>query len=438
MRAALAVLAVGTFLQAEQPKLPEPYRSLVDLAQTTPPEFTADALLRIAESGKIDDRDAVRDLVEQAFRLAGSAAFRVRMRALPGTTTDTRSGILNQAYDLKLDALSLESRAVRDILAIDKAKARDLLREISPPTLAPLTCDDALVYDVADFYRTIGMVANAAFSEKERAREENVNLILDYLGQASSPAQLAPLARLVRNANVTPPQRELLWSRFNGLLENIPGDERSYSASLSSMSAESGPEMEVSLEKYKRSGSTCKGDASSATTTTASTPKLERFWQTPKSKKLLEDGLKLRLASDGRLFTDVERSTREWQEQLTGYLSELADWTAGEEPSATVYYHQKCLVFEALIELIPAGPQRDKALLDYVNFVGNPDLQRQSPVEWFIEAHSVLERVRHAEDATLGKLGDAYQHSGNTVLTLEIALEKSLGARPPAMTAAEN
>src|SRR5260370_23698429 len=126
----ILVLVLAGVLQAEPPKLPEPYRSLVDLAQATPPEFGADAMLRVAESGKIKDRDAVRDLIEQAFQMAAAASFRVRMRGLPGTITDTRSGVLSQAYDLKLDALSLQTRAVRDMLAIDKAKARHLFRDI--------------------------------------------------------------------------------------------------------------------------------------------------------------------------------------------------------------------------------------------------------------------------------------------------------------------
>src|SRR5579864_8410868 len=126
MRPLLILLFAGV-LQAETPKLWEPYRSLVELAQAAPPEFAADAMLRVAESGKIKDRDAVGDLIERAFRTAAAATFRVRMRGVPGTTTDTRSGVLSQAHDLKLDALSLQSRAVRDMLAIDKAKARDLV-----------------------------------------------------------------------------------------------------------------------------------------------------------------------------------------------------------------------------------------------------------------------------------------------------------------------
>src|ERR1700737_2013593 len=146
MRRFCLLFLAAAFLDAQ--KLPEPYQSIVELAYSSPPEISSDALLRVVESGKVADRKTKRDLAEQAFRLAGSAKFPVRMRGVPGSIVDTRSGYLSKAYDLKLDALSLESRAVHDLLSIDAAKARELFQEIARPTLTPLTCDDALVYDV--------------------------------------------------------------------------------------------------------------------------------------------------------------------------------------------------------------------------------------------------------------------------------------------------
>ena len=43
----------------------------------------------MVESGRLADKNARRELVEQAFQLAASAKFPVRMEGLPGTTTDT-------------------------------------------------------------------------------------------------------------------------------------------------------------------------------------------------------------------------------------------------------------------------------------------------------------------------------------------------------------
>src|ERR1700742_935772 len=103
-----ALLLIPALFGAEPAKLPEPLRSISDLAAAAPPEFTADALLRIVESGKLADQKARRELIDHAFQFAVSAKFPVRMVGVTGTTTDTASGSLNQAYDLKLDALSLQ------------------------------------------------------------------------------------------------------------------------------------------------------------------------------------------------------------------------------------------------------------------------------------------------------------------------------------------
>jgi hypothetical protein len=440
MRIFLVFLA-SVLLAAEPPKLPEPYRSLVDLAQAAPPEFAADALLRIVESRKITSRDIQRDLVEQAFRLATTAKFPLRMKGLPGTLVDTRSGFLSRAYDLKLDALSLESRAVTDLLAVDVPAARELFQEIPLPALAPLTCDDAMVYDVDDFYLPMAAIVNSAFTPKERAKEEHVNFLLGYLGQATSPAQLAPLARVIKTVGVTKEQREILWNRFNGLLETLQSDDRSYAATLGAISAEAGPEMQISLEKYKQRGQSCKGDraapsvparpGNTRSNTPESTPKLDRYWQSEAAKRIRESGLRLRSTADGHFYTDAERATQAWQERLADFMGELAEWTPDQEQSEADYYHEKCIVFEMLVELTPPGAEREKTLGDFVDFISNSDLQQQSPVEWFMQANSMLERVRPYQHGELAKLLEAYEHSGNPVLALAVTLESVLGSKAP-------
>ena len=448
MRAATLFLLAGV-LAAETPKLAEPLQSIVELAHAAPPEFAADALLRVVESGKIKDRDARRDLVEQAFQLAASARFQLRMRALPGASTDTQAGSLGQAYDLKLDSLSLQSRAVRDMLAIDIPKARELFQTIPPPPLAPLTCNDALVYDVSDFYQTLSEIVSRAFLPAERKKEEHLNFLLTYVAQATSPLQLLPLERVIRNANVTPAQRDVLWTTFNGLVEGMRSDGRSFSASLTGLVSENAPEAQASIEKYRRQGVGCPEDGGSINPPTSAssapraatpsarpvappTPKVERYWQSGEAQRLLQGGLKLRATPTGGLLTDADRAAPEWQREVTDYLSDLAGWTSGSETSDAVFYHEKCTVYQALVELIPLGPLRDETLAAFVNFVSNSDLQQQSPVEWFVEPNSMLERVRRTHGEESRRVLDAYQRSGNPVLILHTALERALGA--PSLT----
>jgi hypothetical protein len=396
MRLAVLLLALPLFA-AEPAKLPEPFRSISDLAAAAPPEFTADALLRVVESGQLADRNARRELIEQAFQWAASAKFPVRMQGLPGTTTDTASGSLNLAYGLKLDVLSLQSRAVQDMLPLDPAKARDLFGQIVKPTLAPLTCDDALVYEPSGYYQALSAVVNGAFTPKERAKEEHFNLLLDALGQATSPSQLAPLAGVIESAGVTAAQRQLLWARFNGLLESMQPDDRSFGAVP---------------EKFRRKSHECD-----------SKPKLDRYWQSATAKLLLQAGIKLRFQPNMQQLSDADRATPEWQQQLADDLNLIADWTPDQEDSGAVYYHERCLVYTSLLDLVPPGPQGDKILADYVDFIGNSSLYRQSPAEWFVEPRTLLDRAPSNE--ARAKILDAYSRSGNPVLVLEVALEKA-------------
>jgi len=431
----IAALVMPVLFGAELAKLPEPFRSISDLAASAPPEFAADALLRIVESGKLASQNSRRELLEQAFQLAAAAKFSIRMEGLPGTTTDTASGSLNQAYALKLDVLALQSRAVRDMLPIDPSKARDLFGQMVKPTLAPLTCDDALVYEPSEFYQALNAVVNGGFTPKEKAKEEHVNLLLESLGQVTSPSQLAPLAGAIETASVTPAQRQILWVRFNGLLESTQPDDRSFPASLPALSVLSTPGIQGPFEKYRQKSHGCETDAVPSSpdqqrSKKPATPKLDRYWQSTTAQQLLQAGMKLRASLSIQQSSDADRSSPEWQQQIADYLNLIAGWTQDQAESDPVFYHEKCIVYTALLDLVPPGPQSDKILADYVDFISNSSLYQQSPAEWFVEPRTVLDRSQSIP-ALHSKVLEAFQGSGNPVLALEVVLEKTFNGNLP-------
>src|SRR5579863_6827198 len=421
------VLLIPSLWAADPIKLPEPFHSIADLAAAAPPEFTADALLRMVESGKLADKNARLQLIEQAFQLAASAKFPVRMQGLAGTTTDTASGSLSQAYDLKLDALTLQSRAVEDMLPLDPSRARELFGQIVKPTLAPLTCDDALVYEPSEYYRALSAVVNGGFTPKEKAKDEPFNLMQDAVGLATSPSQLAPLARAIQSAAVTATQRQMLWVRFGGLLDSIQPDQRSFGAALVQVTNLGASEVQAAIDKFQGKSRGCETDAANASTDAAkknATPKLDRYWQSPAAQKLLEAGKTLRFASNTQTLSAADRATPQWQQQLADYLNLIADWTPDQEPSDAVYFHEKCVVYTSLLDLVPSGAQSEKILADYVDFISNSGMYQQSPAEWFAEPHTLLDRAQ-SDGARQAKILDAYQHSGNPVLVLTVILERT-------------
>ncbi|HMD50563.1 MAG TPA: hypothetical protein VKG79_15740 [Bryobacteraceae bacterium] len=431
------LLAAAQLALAQTAQIPEAFRPLVELSRAAPGEFAADAMLRLEESGRIQDAAARRELVEEAFRLAVSAKAPIRKRFVPGSTYDTSAGPLAQVHNLKLDTWSLQSRAVSDMLRIDPTAARKLLQDKAPPVFDALSCDDPFFYEVGDFYQALGAVVNGAFTAEERAKEEHVNFLLGYIGQAVNPAQLYPLARTIQGASVNNAQRDVLWARFNAMLPNLNVDDRSMSA----LTTEPPQGMDFILTSMKQRSAGCKNDVQQQAPGTVAmngvqaksgdpTPKLDRWWQSAEAKRMLEDGRKLRFSDDGRVLTQADRSTPQWQQRLTDYLSALGAWSASSENSEADYYNEKCSVYIALVELIPQGPQRDKMLEAFIDFISSSPLQQQQPVEWYNQAAFMLERVRINGDGEPAKVQEAFERSGSPILALQAALDKALGAKP--------
>src|SRR5581483_10248352 len=103
--------------------------ALAERAASLPPEFAADGLLRIAGSPKVADPAWKRELIESAFHLAAAAQPPFARRNWSGA----RANLFDKAYSQGLDALTLQSRAVSALLALDPRQARAMLAEFPPP-----------------------------------------------------------------------------------------------------------------------------------------------------------------------------------------------------------------------------------------------------------------------------------------------------------------
>lgn len=464
-----------------QPQAPVEITALINAARSVPAEFAADALIRIAESNQIPDQKRKRALLEEAFRLASSAQQPVRRVGLPGSLVDTRSGYLSRAYDRKLDALSLQSRAVKAMLEVDKQKARQLFGEISKLPLQPLGCEDALVYEVSDFYDTLNSLAQTAFTKEEVAANEHIYFVQSYVDGMVSPVQVEPVAQVILSVGKSyPAHLSQLVRAFSVALTKISGDDRSFSFSISKGSGGRGitelaaacKQQNIPTDNLLKSvreyfvrhlhSSRC-ADNVDAKDRNFSDPKyLEYFnsllsetdpdkktlalitaddtkptgiagsiteypyWQTPEAKKLLIGVKKLRFGADNKPLTAEQKKEAEWQLSLRGMLNDLVAWDGSKEKSEADFFHQKSVLFEGLLGLAPSGTERDHVLNTFMAFLSKPLIQRDSRIDWFLHADALIKATHSSPDPERSKILEMLGNSGDPILQLYANLEKVL------------
>ena len=218
----------------EKDKLPEEIASLLGTARGAPPEYTTDILFRVVRSPKVPD-PIKKELLHEAFTLARLVQH---PRCLGGTsqhTTDTRSFKLKAAMGVALDSLSIQCRAIRALLPLDRERAVELFRSLPEPEVPVGRCEDRNVIDLTRYYQTLTDVANKGFSAEEIEEEEHVKLVLAQLRSISSSLQLAPLAKTLTDIEVTPKQLELLIDAYSERLTSVSDSDREFSFAVGSL-----------------------------------------------------------------------------------------------------------------------------------------------------------------------------------------------------------
>jgi len=189
------------------------------LARKAPPEFAADAMIRLASSDKLDPRARVK-LLTEAFHRAAGAQHALKFRASITRSSGT-GGFLERAYQQDLDALSLRLRAVQQMLPLDSAKGIKLFLSITRPAVPPVRCEELVVYDVSRYYEGLGAVA--AIAQRDVAK-----LLKTRVSGITSPSQIAPVARLLKEAELKDADLEAFALSLAANLRDMSGDDRSF------------------------------------------------------------------------------------------------------------------------------------------------------------------------------------------------------------------
>ena len=418
----------GFSLLAAAATRPPIYADLADRARAQPPEFAANVLLRIADAPGVTDGAWKREILEDAFHMAAGAQQPFARRSWTGKP----DGLFDKAYAQGLDALTLQSKAVRAMLAIDYKKARELFGEIPPLEIPRLECGDAMVYDVSAFYATADEVAARAFSAKEVADEEPFHFLLRYAAAATSPAQVAPIARMIAGASVKPAQFEALVNALAGALMQLSGDDRSFSATSpgDADSALAGLQAECTSRKIdaqpllaawrayvarQTGGARCADSAAHA-------PRYTGQCESPQCRQLEAQYIGL-VTANGYGLTAEQKASSEWSGKLRKYLAALADWTNDDDPAE--YFRFKTRFYSELFELAPKGPDRDLLLSTLLGWLQQNGYQREHRVEWFYPVDALIVHA-FADPVGMQAAVRELRRSADPVIALYADLEQLL------------
>lgn len=457
--------------RAKPPACPPGLEAFAAEAEGAPPEIASDALIRLASSARVTDPAWKKELLERAFVLAGASRLPVRKTAAPyvNALADNSAAYLSQAYGLGLDALSLRAHVVRAMLPLDAGRARELFGQIPPrPPLPALSCKDAMVYDVSDFYVLAGEVALKAFGGEEVAQGARARFLLPYVEELSSPAQVMPAIKLVLGAGQCPEDLTLLAPALAKAIRSLSADDRSFTSAVSADGlADAVNDFRLVLvkrednlagdlveayRKFLRSGITGERCAENVTRYTPrylseansllfkSSPlkpeelnpsgvggraDIRGYWQTPEAKALLNSYKQLRfgdetgaakLDSEGVALTREDTGTPEWEAQLRRFLSQLESWGGSGEHSEIDFFNQQQMLFMALLEIKPSGQPRAEVLASWLKSLSGRRAVEAELLRYFY-ASELLKALNASPPATRDDLMQRMIYSGDAALS---------------------
>jgi len=463
---------------------------LIDELRVAPPEFAASSMTAIVGHPEIDDAWKI-EILEEAFRIAFNAQHPHKMKHLDKSRVETRTGYKSMAFDLKMDRLSLQLLALGNLIGLAPAKARSLWGEMQKPKLSPLRCEETLVHDISDYYDTMTVMAREAFTREEVKTGEDIRFLDSHIVNIASPPEVIEAAKSIKDFKLTSRQLNALVETYSRALVNVAKDNRSFwfdSDQLSVIALALAKECErrevpsdfllsyfrdylVGQLSAPRCADNLTGDDKLArppkfvtefntalarfeyipkiTDDDVKPKKIDRkarfhsYWETPRAESLFRKIRDLRFGPMDRktalrsnkppdpLPLEVRQSSQ-WQYQLSDFLREMAEWKPEHEKSEADYFHQKCNLFNGLLELSPNSSMRLRMTAEYITFLERNRFQRESFIEWFLHVSELLRRVRTMEEEertlTLEALRDSNDHVLQLCVKLAPALEAALQA----------
>lgn len=209
---------------------------LINDADSLPFEYRADIQLTALESSPALPKSFSERILKKLFVDADLAQYHFReIEVSPPRGSTTRSWRLAQAQTLRLDTLSIRARVTRRMAAVNAQQSLMLLRDLAV-RVPPLSCHSEVVYDVSDYYASLGDVLPAEWSVAKTPTSERHNFLEQTVNAISSPVQLAPVADLIAKLAASNPKTlpdvnlDQLRTLFSNVLSRLQGSDRELSA----------------------------------------------------------------------------------------------------------------------------------------------------------------------------------------------------------------
>jgi hypothetical protein len=463
--------------QTHDPRYPQFAGSnVIDQARALPAEFQADILLRIAESPLVQSTSQKKKLIEEAFWSGAHATLPYMQKVDGGADSVASNGVRAN----RLESLTLQTRAVQQMLPPDPARAALLFERVSPIALPRLKCADMSTPELVDYYQAAVLVFDKAFTPAERSREEDINLLRRLVNSIEAPAQVPPAIEMLFAARLNSNQRGELMSVLSGRLQEISRSDREYGAAegalVSALTVEHlrSPNAVILLPALRSyivrhvSGRRCTNNIPAAGKSPASVEKFNDLarafdaseaqykpisseeakpdgddgtYQTligqSKPSQAVQEALRWlthgNRERDGQVvrWTLKERSSQNWLVRYDDAVKLVHDLKESDEKSPEAFFCMKADALNLLATLAPPGSARDKAMEEYREFLEEYYSSIENPNLWFTMFRHILYTARFSEDPKdkawiLGELA----RSSNPIITVYAKVETLIGPPP--------
>jgi hypothetical protein len=402
------------------------------------------------------------DLLKRAFDEAASVTPELPVSIAITHSTDSRVESLGRSYSLQMDRLSLQSRAILQMAALNASEAIRLFQSIPPPTPSVAGCSNAFVADVSIYYKALAKVLQLLRSRQPRNDVEAqlpYALLEQTVTATTSPTQLLPLAQVMAEVDLDSAKLSSLLNLLSAQITNFPVDDRSLNSGnyfdgiveISDLAwrhkiaraglvqvyrdyldrSVRGPHCDDNLKDAAALADLCKSlnkdlavlapriapiTAPEYAPVIEARPDAGEYWQSPKGKLLLIDAKHLNFDDKWNPFSKADRRKPEWQDCVQHMLDDMEHWYESDEQDSASYYHERCILLSDLLEQLPPGPLYDRVLMLWINTLEASSLQWDSPAEWYYGVKRFLDSgnkgpISLARISTLKQSSNANLHA---------------------------